>query len=298
MEDVEEEIFFYNFKIDVIEDEKNTEEEIQKQINSEKNREKYKEIILDKKLKLENKIKNKEIIKKKWKQKLRQNKKNNLREKYNKMTSQERKKALKEKRDKNSKTEKEKLKNNLIKNLNKGLSINIDLYYTEKMSLKECNSLGSQIAQCYSITKKNKNAMNLGLINYNEKIKEILTKKFFSDKWIINFYQKNILDLKNKKKIIYLSPDSEENLKEINDDFFFIIGGLVDGQVIKNCSKNRAFKLGVECRKLPLKEAGIDLVKMRSILNVNMVFDMLCKAYFYKDLKKGIRMSVSDKYLL
>ena len=295
-----ENIFFYNFNIEESEEEKKKREEqdLIKREESQKNREKYKEIYLQKKKNIENKIKNKELLKKKWNKELREKKKKNLREKYNKMTLIEREKVLKKKRDKNSKREKNRLKKKLTNNLKKGLSINIDLYYTEKMSLKECHSLGIQITQCYSIIKNSEIPLNLGLINYNNKIKQILEQKFFSDKWIINFFEKDILNIKTKKKIIYLSPDAEKNLEIVSDDFFFIIGGLVDGQVIKNCSKNRALKLNIESRKLPLKKAGIDLVKMRSILNVNMVFKMLSQAYFYGDLCKGIRESVSNKYLL
>lgn len=47
------------------------------------------------------------------------------------------------------------------------------------------------------------------------------------------------------EKIIYLSPDAEINLTEFSPEYKYVIGGLVDGKIKKNCSKKVATDLKV-----------------------------------------------------
>ena len=56
---------------------------------------------------------------------------------------------------------------------------------------------------------------------------------------------------------------------EFNPNFKYVIGGLVDGKIKKNSSKNIAQELKVEMRKLPLKEAGVNLGEVRTSLNID-----------------------------
>ena len=44
------------------------------------------------------------------------------------------------------------------------------------------------------------------------------------------------------EKVVYLSPDSEEYLESVEKDKIYVIGGLVDRQVIKNATFNKAFQ--------------------------------------------------------
>ena len=45
----------------------------------------------------------------------------------------------------------------------------------------------------------------------------------------------------DKSKIVYLSPDSNEILEEVHQDHIYIIGGLVDRDVIPNITFNKSY---------------------------------------------------------
>ncbi len=42
------------------------------------------------------------------------------------------------------------------------------------------------------------------------------------------------------KTMIYLSPDADQELEEVNKECVYIVGGLADRTVCKNASLNRA----------------------------------------------------------
>lgn len=61
-------------------------------------------------------------------------------------------------------------------------------------------------------------------------------------------------------------------LLSILDDIF-IIGGLVDRTIQKYASLNRAEKLGIPARSLPIKP----FIKQRSCLNLDHILSIVCK---------------------
>ena len=64
-------------------------------------------------------------------------------------------------------------------------------------------------------------------------------------------------------------------------DTIFIIGGLVDRSVIKNASLNRARKLNIEARSLPIRP----FMKQRNCLNLDHIVMIICKYMEVKDWK-------------
>uniref|UniRef100_A0AC35TTM7 SAM-dependent MTase TRM10-type domain-containing protein n=1 Tax=Rhabditophanes sp. KR3021 TaxID=114890 RepID=A0AC35TTM7_9BILA len=73
---------------------------------------------------------------------------------------------------------------------------------------------------------------------------------------LVDRSSKNYLDLYDKDKIIYLSPDGEEELESVNGDEIFVIGGIVDRVVENNIPKKASLEAAtmdkVKCAKLPL----------------------------------------------
>ena len=68
--------------------------------------------------------------------------------------------------------------------------------------------------------------------------------------WIANFIEKDFTEMEefDSSKIIYLTPDAEEYLEAVEEDKIYIIGGLVDRQVIKNETLNKATIKGLVAR--------------------------------------------------
>ena len=212
-----------------------------------------------------------------------------------------------------SKIEKEKYYDNLYKQkeLNKITNKNIfkmsknssfkiifDLNYNNMMNSNELKSLVFQIALSYGINKKNKNKIAFYLSNYSNENNNIVSlfEKIGANSWEINYSEKNFYEIEEllnlNKKFIYLSPESEYDLEEVNDNYIFVIGGLIDKTIIKNKSLERAINIenkkiiDIETRRLPLKKYIGNIFK--TALNINTVVEILSNYLDSKDWKNSI----------
>ena len=212
-----------------------------------------------------------------------------------------------------SKIEKEKYYDNLYKqkelnritnknifkmSKNSSFKIIFDLNYNNMMNSNELKSLVFQIALSYGINKKNKNKIAFYLSNYSNANNNIVSlfEKIGANSWEINYSEKNFYEIEEllnlNKKFIYLSPESEYDLEEVNDNYIFVIGGLIDKTIIKNKSLERAINIenkkiiDIETRRLPLKKYIGNIFKTE--LNINTVVEILSNYLDSKDWKNSI----------
>ena len=171
--------------------------------------------------------------------------------------------------------EKEK-ENNLKNGLQSNYIIAFDLDYSNYMKIKEIKSLSTQLSYAYSLNKSLKNPLLYYFCNYEGEIKEEM-ELMGSNYWHAKFFSNNISQIdeitKSGKEIIYLSPDSENILTEINNNTIYIIGGFVDKPVNKNKSLYKAYEYNYKNAKLPLLQYSDDI--MNHILNVNTVVEII-----------------------
>ena len=190
---------------------------------------------------------------------------------------------------------KEKIKENLKEGYNSNFIICFDLDYDKYMDRREIRSLISQLSLCYSLNKNNKKKINYYFTNITKELIDKLNKNN-ADKWYVHFDQKPFYLIKElvdlKKEFIYLSPDAEEELEDVSEDKVYIIGGLVDRQVIKNRSmirinnikngNNLDSEIKISAKRLPLKKY-IDNIS-NPILNINTVVEILSS---FMDMEKN-----------
>ena len=193
-----------------------------------------------------------------------------------------------------------KINNKNIYKLSKNSSFKIifDLNYNNMMNYNELKSLVFQIALSYGINKKNKNKIAFYLSNYSNENNNIVSlfEKIGANSWEINYSEKNFYEIEEllnlNKKFIYLSPESEYDLEEVNDNYIFVIGGLIDKTIIKNKSLERAINIenkkiiDIETRRLPLKKYIGNIFKTE--LNINTVVEILSNYLDSKDWKNSI----------
>ena len=193
-----------------------------------------------------------------------------------------------------------KINNKNIYKLSKNSSFKIifDLNYNNMMNYNELKSLVFQIALSYGINKKNKNKIAFYLSNYSNENNNIVSlfEKIGANSWEINYSEKNFYEIEEllnlNKKFIYLSPESEYDLEEVNDNYIFVIGGLIDKTIIKNKSLERAINIenkkiiDIETRRLPLKKYIGNIFK--TALNINTVVEILSNYLDSKDWKNSI----------
>jgi tRNA (guanine9-N1)-methyltransferase len=148
------------------------------------------------------------------------------------------------------------------------------------MNTKNLKSLTSQLSYCYSLNKKIDIPFTFHFCSYKGELRDYL-EYMGSKNWFIYTYEHSLPEIDFGKKLIYLTPDSENVLKEVTKDTMYIIGGLVDKPVSRNQSLYRARLYSIETARLPLD----DFIKdgNQSVLNVNTVIELLAGYIKYKE---------------
>ena len=190
----------------------------------------------------------------------------------------------------------------LIEKSQNGIKIIIDCDFEDLMNDKSINSMSRQVASCYSINRKAEQPFNLILYNVGPKLFSYLSRNH-CENWVgITIYQKGKFpsfdefikrtlykeesDLTEiKKKIYYLSADSENELTTLDKDSTYIIGGIVDRNRYKNLSLNKANELKINHGKFPIGE----YIKLSSsqVLTTNHTFAILNEFNIKKDWKEA-----------
>ncbi|EPY36998.1 tRNA (guanine-N(1)-)-methyltransferase TRM10 [Strigomonas culicis] len=79
-----------------------------------------------------------------------------------------------------------------------------------------------------------------------------------------------------KEKIVFLSADSEEVLREIEPTTVYVVGAFVDHNKHKGLSYERARQHGVRTARLPLKES-VDIGNRCKVLTINHLTEVLVR---------------------
>lgn len=85
-----------------------------------------------------------------------------------------------------------------------------------------------QILRVYTMNRRSKAPMQLHLTSFNGKSKEEMSKHNGYENWDMHFHENDYLEVFPKDKLVYLSSESNNVIKELEQDKIYIIGGLVD----------------------------------------------------------------------
>jgi tRNA (guanine9-N1)-methyltransferase len=152
----------------------------------------------------------------------------------------------------------------------------VDLSFEGLMNQKEIVSLSSQICRCYALNRRTTKPYRLVVMGLGGELERRMKTAFPEyTKWDIEFSSKPLEEYKDKQTIVYLSPDADKVLSEIDPECTYVIGGLIDRNRHKNAAAIRANELGVETVKLPLG----DHIKLKSsqVLTIVHVYELMCK---------------------
>jgi len=108
------------------------------------------------------------------------------------------------------------------------------------------------------------------------------------------------LTLFDPDEVVYLTPDSPNELDQLNKDKVYVIGGLVDHQLRKGKTRSRAEAKQVTTARLPIdkymerkKEPGYH--SFSNVLSVNQVFDILLKFHETQDWRCTLETCVPPR---
>ena len=141
--------------------------------------------------------------------------------------------------------------------------------------LKEKNSLCKQLCLSYNVLKTAINPVRLTItsLKHANNIVSLLEKQGFNG-WIIDKQDDEPWEISPIDKLIYLSPDADEVLHDFDPNLIYIIGGIVDRTVQKNCSLNKANEKRIRTMRLPIQEYLPN--RQTHVLNIDHVLHIIC----------------------
>ena len=155
--------------------------------------------------------------------------------------------------------------------------IEIDLAWWPLMDARQRRSLGRQLADTVAKCRRALRPTIVTLSSYTNEAKSYL-EEIGSAKWPLIRDARDTWKRRRERssKVVYLTPDADEALEGLEDGVTYVVAGLLDRPVRKNCTRDAANLHGCEVRRLPLREfRGAMKRRREGILNVDVVVHIL-----------------------
>lgn len=143
------------------------------------------------------------------------------------------------------------------------------------MSEKDLSSCAKQLLRIYTSNRRGNMPIPLHFTSLSEtgKLYDQLQKHDGWKNWEVKSHKESFMELFDKEKIIYLTSESDNVLNELEKGAVYVIGGLVDHNHHRSLTFDLAQKNTIRTARLPLSENLI--IKTRSVLTINQVFDII-----------------------
>ncbi|XP_078532438.1 tRNA methyltransferase 10 homolog B isoform X2 [Lissotriton helveticus] len=164
---------------------------------------------------------------------------------------------------------------------------------------QEISRLAGQIRRLYGSNKKASKPFWLYLTNFivNSPIyEECLRMNDGFSNYLMDMTEESYLDLFPLETVVYLTPDSEHALEDIDPRKVYILGGLVDESIQKKLTFQKAQENGLVTARLPIQEWMVKNVNEKNyhseILAINQVFDVLSTYYETQSWPEALKAGV------
>ncbi|KAL9663513.1 hypothetical protein QQ045_018900 [Rhodiola kirilowii] len=137
-----------------------------------------------------------------------------------------------------------------------GQNIVIDLEFLHLMSHRDIKSLRQQIIFSYAANGRCSSPSHLWLTACRGDMETHLLQIPGYGNWIIEKESRSYIEAFNDRKddLVYLTPDSETILDDIDSKKVYIVGGLVDRTMQKGVTMKKARSQRIQTAKLPIRE--------------------------------------------
>lgn len=167
------------------------------------------------------------------------------------------------------------------------LRLIIDCSFDSLMVLKDIKKLHKQIQRCYAENRRALHPVQFYLTSHGGQLKKNMDE---NDKgWVnwkdIHIKSEHYSEFIKKEDLIYLTSDSPNVLKELDESKAYVIGGLVDHNHHKGLTYKQASDHGIDHAQLPLG----NFVKMnsRKVLAINHVFEIILEYLGTRDWQEA-----------
>ncbi|XP_074994286.1 tRNA methyltransferase 10 homolog B isoform X2 [Calonectris borealis] len=143
----------------------------------------------------------------------------------------------------------------------------VDLGVADRMTQKETSRLASQIRRLYGANRRAKKPFWLCLTEFV--VGSLIYEECFRmndgfSNYLMDTTQESYLDLFPLDAIVYLTPDSENVLEDIDRNKVYVLGGLVDESIHKKLTLQRAQEQSVQTARLPIREYMVKTVNTKN----------------------------------
>ncbi|XP_039200776.1 tRNA methyltransferase 10 homolog B isoform X2 [Crotalus tigris] len=173
-----------------------------------------------------------------------------------------------------------------------GPQLCIDMSLTSHMTNKEISRLAAQIRRLYGSNKKAQKPFWLhltGIVKNSPIYEACLRMNDGFANYLMDVTAESYLDLFPLDMIVYLTPDSDNVLEEVDLQKVHILGGLVDESIQK--------ERHLQTARLPIQEYMVKNVNAKNYhsttLAINQVFDALSTFCDTKNWEEALKVAVS-----
>nr|XP_020735668.1 tRNA methyltransferase 10 homolog B isoform X2 [Odocoileus virginianus texanus] len=149
------------------------------------------------------------------------------------------------------------IKERLLEAKHSGPRLCIDLSMTNHMSKKELSRLAGQIRRLYGSNKKAERPFWICLTGFTTDsplYEECLRMNDGFSSYLLDITEEDCFSLFPLETLVYLTPDSEHALANVDVDKVYILGGLVDESIQKKVTLQKAQEHSVKTARLPIQE--------------------------------------------
>eukprot|EP00123_Amoebidium_parasiticum_P000673 comp11540_c0_seq1/m.5995 comp11540_c0_seq1/g.5995 ORF comp11540_c0_seq1/g.5995 comp11540_c0_seq1/m.5995 type:complete len:326 (-) comp11540_c0_seq1:175-1152(-) len=173
----------------------------------------------------------------------------------------------------------------------------LDLTFESTMFAGEINSLARQVRTIYGVNVRDANPFRLYLTGLGGATEAQLALQTGFYDWAAVLEKRPYWEVFKPSRVVYMTPDSPNELTTIDNSKVYVIGGIVDRARTKNLSFGETHIHKVNTARLPLKTYCPELPN-RLILSLVSVYEILLGLRHHNDWGLAIRNAVPPRYFL
>ncbi|XP_036891664.1 tRNA methyltransferase 10 homolog B isoform X2 [Sturnira hondurensis] len=193
-------------------------------------------------------------------------------------------------------------KEKLLEAKHSGPRLCIDLSMTHHMSKKELSRLAGQIRRLYGSNKKANRPFWVCLTGFEADsplYEECLRMNDGFSSYLLDMTEDDCFSSFPLEALVYLTPDSEHALEDIDLNKVYVLGGLVDESIQKKVTFQKAREHSVKTARLPIQEYMVRRQNGKNyhseILTINQVFDILSTYFETQNWPEALKKGVSSR---
>ncbi|XP_068785045.1 tRNA methyltransferase 10 homolog B isoform X2 [Struthio camelus] len=159
------------------------------------------------------------------------------------------------------------MKERLLEAKESGPRLCVDLSMADRMTKKETSRLAAQIRRLYGANKRAEKPFWLYLTEFvvgSSIYEECFRMNDGFCNYLMDTTEESYLDLFPLDMIVYLTPDSENVLEDIDPKKVYILGGLVDESIHKKLTLQRARDQSLQTARLPIREYMVKTINTKN----------------------------------